>query len=389
MKTDEAYLIKTRRHIHANPELSLNEHKTAAFIEEQLDSFIVEHRRMGETGVLGIIRGGRGTGKTVLLRADTDALPITEETGADYASQNAGVMHACGHDAHTAALLGAAKALQEKKDEFRGLVLLVFQPAEEFGSGSRYFKELFGTADRAFAVHVSPNLPVLRIGLNYGAFAAACDFFRITVKGKGAHITRPQDGIDALYIAERLYAELKSLTSRLLDPFENALIGIGKLIAGSTYNIIADKAVLEGSVRSFSESAHNTLKAAIRSAAEQVSAMYGGGVDVEFETFAPACINDGDAVNEVIGIAEGIVGSGNIVIHKTPAFGFGADDFGEFLKETKGVYVQIGTANDVHPNTKQPLHNSRFDIDERALTIAANLYASYALSVLSKQENDL
>jgi len=389
MRTDEAYLVQTRRHLHANPELSLNEHKTAAFIEEQLDSFGIEHRRMGQTGVLGIIHGGRGAGKTVLLRADTDALPITEETGTDYASQNPGVMHACGHDAHTAALLGAAKTLSNCKDEFRGSVLLVFQPAEEFGSGSRWFKELFGAADRAFAVHVSPNLPVLQIGLNYGAFAAACDFFRITVKGKGAHITRPQDGTDALYIANRLYSELTSLTSRLLDPFETALVGIGKLSAGTAYNIIADKAVLEGSVRSFSENTHNALKTAIRSAAEQVSALYGGSAQVEFENFAPACINDGGAVNEVIGIADGIVGSGNIVIHKTPAFGFGADDFGEFLKETKGVYVQIGTANDDNPNTKQPLHSSRFDIDERALTVAANLCASYALSVLSKQENDL
>jgi len=382
MKTDEAYLVQTRRRLHANPELSLNEHKTAAFIEEQLDSFGIEHRRMGPTGVLGIMRGKRGAGKTVLLRADTDALPITEETGADYASQNPGVMHACGHDAHTAALLGAAKALSDFKDEFRGLVLLVFQPAEEFGSGSRYFKEFFGAADRAFAVHVSPNLPVLRIGLNYGAFAAACDFFRITVKGKGAHITRPQDGTDALYIANRLYAELKSLTNRLLDPFETALVGIGKLSAGTAYNIIAEQAVLEGSVRSFNESTHKTLKTAIRSAAEQVSAMYGGGAEVEFENFAPACINDGDAVNEVIGIAGGIVGSNSVVIHKTPAFGLGADDFGEFLKETKGVYVQIGTSNGDNPNTKQPLHNSCFDIDERALTVAADLYASYAMSIL-------
>jgi len=386
MKTDEAYLIETRRHLHANPELSSDEHKTAAFIERQLGSFGVEHRRMGPTGVLGIIRGKRGSGKTVLLRADIDALPITEETGAAYASRNAGVMHACGHDAHTAALLGAAKALGEHKEEFRGLVLLVFQPAEEFGSGSRFFKEFFGAADRAFAVHVSPNLPVLRIGLNYGAFAAACDFFRITVKGKGAHITRPHDGTDALFIANRLYAELTSLTSRLLDPFETALVGIGKLSAGTAYNIIADKAVLEGSVRSFSENTHVALKAAIRSAAEQVSSVYGGSAEVEFETFAPACINDADAVNEVIGIAEGIVGSDGVVIHKTPAFGFGADDFGEFLKKTKGVYVQIGTANGDNPNTNRSLHSSRFDIDERALTVAADLYTSYALSVLREGE---
>jgi amidohydrolase len=378
---DDRYLIETRRHLHAHPELSLHEYETAAYIEAQLDAFGIEHRRVGETGVLGFLRGGRGAGKTLLLRADIDALPVSEETGAAYRSQNPGVMHACGHDAHTAALLGAAKALQANKDTFGGLVLLVFQQAEEFGHGSRFFEGLGICVDRAFAVHVSPHLPVSHIGITNGAAAAACDYFRIAIRGKGAHITRPEQGVDALAIACALVPEITALA----ESAEGSLIGIGKLAAGNTYNVIADKAVIEGSVRSFSDKTQARLKAKIVEMTQRLAEAKGAAATVAFETFTPALVNDAEAIGEFLAVAAETLGMENIHVSDQPGMGYAGDDFAVFLQNIKGVYAMVGTANGDSPNTMRELHDSQFDLDERALSIAARLHIAYTLSILQEK----
>jgi len=379
-EVDEYYAIKTRRRLHAHPELSLCEYETAAFIEAELDAFGIEHKRVGETGVLGFIHGGRGAGKTVLLRADTDALPISEETGAEYSSQNHGVMHACGHDAHTASLLAAAKALQNGRNGFNGIVLPVFQQAEEFGHGSQFFSSLGLRADRAFAIHVTPKLPVNHVGVANGTAAAACDYFRITIYGKEAHITRPEQGVDALNIACLLAQEINKLT----EPGELSLIGIGKLTAGTTYNIVAAKAVLEGSVRSFSNETQSDLKTKIQKTARKLAEAQGGTAKVEFETFTPALVNDSDAVAEFLTAAAEVAGQENIHVSSAPYMGFGGDDFAVFLQDTKGVYAMVGTANNENPNTLAELHSGKFDIDERALSVATKLHVAYTLSILQE-----
>jgi len=380
---EKEYLISVRRHLHQNPELSLKEFATAAFIEQQLDSLGIAHRRVGETGVLGIITSKR-SGKTILLRADIDALPIDEETSLSFRSQNAGVMHACGHDVHTASLLGAAKVLQSIRDTFAGRVLLVFQAAEEFGHGSRFFlaENITEGVDRAFGVHVSPDFPVGTIAMTRGADAASCDYFKITIHGQGAHISRPTQGIDALYIASLIVTELKTLTKRLVDPSETALIGVGKITAGSAYNIIAEDAVLEGTTRTFSYATQDWLKERIAEIAARVATDHGGSAITEFETFASALINDDTAYDEAYAIADAVVGAENVVTDQAIIMGFGADDFAEYIRAIKGVYVHVGTSNNDDISTKYPLHSSKTNIDEQALLIAARLHIEYALLIL-------
>lgn len=381
---EKDYLVSLRRHFHKYPELSLEEHMTANYIEEHLEGMGIPCRRVGDTGILGVIEGGLGEGKTVLLRADIDALPILEETQAPYSSRNRGAMHACGHDLHTASLLGAAKVLQAGRQNFPGKVLLVFQPAEEFGHGSRFFlaENTAKSADRALGIHVSPDYPVGTIAVTRGADAASCDYFKITVQGRDAHISKPERGIDALHIACLIVAKLKTLVRYVIDPLDTALIGVGKISSGSAYNIIAGTAVLEGTTRTFLYETQALLRKKIIDLAEQVAMDNGGRVKTEFETFAAPLINDNEAFDEVYRVAAKMLGTEHIITDKATIIGFGSDDFAEYLRHTKGVYVHIGTANTTNPNTKNSLHSSKFDVDEKALLIAADLFVSYSLSVL-------
>jgi len=387
VENEKEYLISVRRHLHQNPELSLHEFETADFIEKQLDLFGIEHRRVGKTGVLGTING-RKSGKTVLLRADIDALPINEETNLTFKSKNPGVMHACGHDLHTTALLGAAKILQSIRDTFDGKILLVFQHAEEFGHGSQFFvaENITKETDRAFGIHAAPNFPLGTIAMTRGADAASCDYFKISVQGKSAHISKPYHGIDALYIACLIVTELKTLVQNLLDPLETALIGVGKIAAGNAYNIIAGDAVLEGTTRTFSLETQNLLKEKIIELASCVAENYGGTAITEFETFTAALVNDDTAYDEAYTVANDIVGAANIITDKSVIRGLGSDDFAEYIQDTKGVYVHIGTSNINSPTTKYPLHNCKFDIDEQSISIASSLYIKYALLILKEVE---
>jgi amidohydrolase len=381
---EKDYLITVRRHLHKNPELSLKEFETATYIEEQLDAFGIAHRRIGETGVLGVISGKQGKGNRILLRADIDALPIEEKTTVSYRSKNQNAMHACGHDVHTAALLGAAKILQEKKETFGGEILLVFQAAEEFGRGSQYFlaENITKDVDRVFGIHVSPDFNVGTVAMARGADAASCDYFKIIVKGKGAHISKIHQGIDALYIASLIAVELKSFVKKLIKPDEKALIGVGKISSGTTYNVIAEDAILEGTTRAFTLETQKILQEKIPELADEIAKAYGGKATTEFETFAAALINDDIVFDEVYKTAAGILGSQNIITESERIVGLGSDDFSEYLKDAKGVYIHVGTANEANPDTQYALHNNKFDIDEKALLIAASLHVEYALSIL-------
>lgn len=379
---EKEYLVSVRRHLHQNPELSLKEFETAAFIERQLDSFGIAHRRVGQTGVLGIIPGTQ-SGKTVLLRADMDALPIQEETGCSFQSKNAGVMHACGHDVHTASLLGAAKVLKSLSGTFAGRVLLVFQPAEEFGHGSKFFlaENITAGVDRAFGIHVSPFIPVGAVAMTKGADSASCDYFKIAVRGRGAHISKPGQGIDALYIASLIITELKELARRLV-PSEAALIGVGKIVSGSAYNIIAGEAVLEGTTRTFSYETQDLFKQQITALAARIATEHGGSAVTGFETFTSALINDDTAFDEAYRVADAVVGKENIFTDPAGIRSLGADDFAEYIRDTKGVYVHVGTSVPDDPDTAYPLHSSKFRIGEQALLVAASLHIGYTLSIL-------
>lgn len=244
----KSYLIETRREFHQNPELSLKEFRTANRIEEELTKFGIKHSRVGETGVLGILKGDKPSDKVLLLRADIDALPINEVGAVEYISKNPGVMHACGHDAHTTCLLAAAKILSEKKSEIAGEVRFVFQPAEEIGKGTQPFIEegVLEGVDRVFGLHCAPDLPIGSVGLTPKLNNAAVDHFTISVKGVSSHVSLPHKGVDALYVASEIVVAVQALRTRLNSPLEPMIIGIGKFNAGTTYNALAANAVLEG-----------------------------------------------------------------------------------------------------------------------------------------------
>ncbi len=376
--TDLSYLIETRRYLHKHPELSLKEYNTAKFIRNELSRFGIEYRTVGETGTFAKI-DGKAPGKTVLLRADIDALPIREKTGLAFSSENEGVMHACGHDLHTAALLGAARELSARRENFSGTVLLAFQQAEESQHGSKFFEQegLTKGYDRAFGIHISPAFPVGKIAMTRGTDAASCDYFKITLRGKSVHISKPHLGRDALAAAAELALKLPSIQPRKLDPLDSVVIGIGKLTAGTSYNIIANEAVLEGSFRTLTLETQEFLQNEVRKTAETVAALYNVDPEIELETFAYPVINDDDAFDEAYAAAVDVVGKENVITDKKLIMGFGADDFSAFARHAKGVYVHVGTANETE-NSKLPLHSDKLTPDERALMIMKDLHIRYA-----------
>lgn len=383
---EQAYLTALRRDFHRQPELSLKEFRTAARIEEELDRFGIPHTRVGETGVLGTLRGtGTGAG-IVVLRADMDALPIQETGGAEYCSRTPGVMHACGHDVHTACLLGAAKLLAEHRAAFGGEIRFVFQPAEEIGQGAKPFVEagVLDGADRVFGLHVAPDLAIGTVGLKPGLNNAAVDHFRILVHGKSAHVAAPQLGVDALYIASQTVVALQALVTRLTSPVEPVIIGVGKLHAGTTYNALAGSAVLEGTTRTISQESRERVREQITRTAQNIADIYGGAAEVQWTDITAALVNDRQACLEAAAAAETLGESVRIVTDRS--LSLCGDNFAEYLLHTPGVYAYLGTGNPALPNTLGPIHNGDFDVDEEALTLGTGLYTGYALSKLTENE---
>lgn len=287
-------LIALRREFHRAPELGLHEYHTAARIERELDRCGIPHERVGETAVVGHLTGnGNGSG-LVVLRADIDALPIQETNDVPYRSQTPGMMHACGHDAHTTCLLGAAKVLSAHRADFGGEVRFLFQPAEEIGQGARPLiaAGMLDGAQRVFGLHTASDLPAGTVGVKPGANNAGVDHFIIRIHGKSAHVSTPQLGVDALYIASELVVALQSIVTRMTSPVEPVLIGVGKLNAGTAYNAVAETAVLEGTTRMFSPESRAHLCETINAAAAHISALYGGTAEVEWDDFATPLTND-------------------------------------------------------------------------------------------------
>ena len=381
VQQDRDYIISLRRWFHSHPELSMREYNTAAKIEEELNAVGIATRRVGETGVLGTIRGKRGPGKKIVLRADTDALPIQDEKTVPYASQCPGVMHACGHDAHTAALLGAARALKKLEDSLTGEIALVFQPGEEYGAGAVLFVQdgALEGAERSFGVHMQSNLPVGQVAMNPGAENASVDHFTIRITGKSAHVSTPELGADALYAAAQIVTALQGLVGRLKSPTDPALIGVGVLRSGEGYNIVAKEAVIEGTVRCFSEETRAMLNGKIAYTARSVAALYNTGAEIETESFTRALINDARVYEEVAPVVEKVVGRGNLVPKE---LSLGGDDMAEIMAAVPGVYAFVGSGSESVPGSQMAHHTPGFDVDERAIPIAASLYVEFALARL-------
>ena len=383
-KTDlqEAYLIGLRREFHRYPELSMQEFRTAKRIGEELDHLGIPHIRVGETGVLGTIRGSGKGGGVVVLRADIDALPIQETSGAEYCSAADGVMHACGHDAHTACLLGAAKLLSQQREEFGGEVRLVFQPGEEIGQGAKPFVEAgaLNGAVRVFGLHVASDLPAGTVGLKPGLNNAAVDQFKITVHGKSSHVSTPHLGIDALYIASQIVVALQGIVTRMTSPVEPVIIGVGKLTAGTTYNALAETAVLEGTTRTVSQDSRERIQALVTQTAQSITSLYGGSTELHWADFAAPLINDPEACREAAAVAETLFEQEHVLTDRP--LSLSGDNFAEYLRHVPGAYAYLGSGNPALPNTMSPGHNGNFDIDENVLVLGARLCAEYAVSIL-------
>lgn len=381
------YIFGMRRYFHAHPEVSLKEYKTCERVEAELDAAGISHVRVGETGVCARIVGRRAQEpgrkpRIVALRADMDALGMQDLKTCEYASQNAGFCHACGHDGHTASLLAAARILKARENEFSGEVRLFFQQAEEIGQGARQFVAagLLKGVDRILGAHVTSSLDVGQIAAMPGPINASCDYFRIEIKGKGAHVSKPHLGIDALYVASQIVVALQSIVARSTDPMESVVVGVGKAWAGTQYNIVAEEAVLEGTTRAFTPQVRAFTNKRVQDIAEKTAALYGAAATVTIKDYSLPLITDAGVAAEVRAVAQGIVGPEGIVTDYPKSMQ--AEDFADYMPHCRGAFVYFGTRSD-KPGTEVSNHNGHFDIDERGLLVSCSLYVDYALWVLN------
>ncbi len=383
-RNEAEYLTRLRREFHAHPELALEETWTASRIEKELDALDIPHQRVGATGVLGKITGERAGEGSIALRADIDGLPVHETLNVPYRSTQPGVMHACGHDAHITALLGAARNLTQVRNAFAGEVKLIFQPAEETGYGARDFIEAghLDGVERAFAMHAASYLPVGSVAVVEGLNFAAVDHFVLTVGGKGAHVSRPQEGSDALFIASQIVVAAQGLITRRTDPVEPVILGIGKLHAGTAYNALAQTAHIEGTTRTVTDESRIRIRNEFLDLARAIASSYGADIDVTWREVTPAVINPATVSAEVSAVVERIA-----TLTRDRPYSLGGDNFAEFQQVVPGVYAYFGTGNPSVPNSQNSHHNGNFDMDEAALPLAASVYAEYALWWLGEGRN--
>ncbi|HAQ41169.1 MAG TPA: amidohydrolase, partial [Clostridiales bacterium] len=278
------YIIDMRREFHMHPEISMHEERTAARITEELTKMGIPCVSIAGTGVIGIIKGGH-EGKIIALRGDIDALSVTEKNDVPYKSQNKGIMHACGHDAHASMLLGAAAILNDMKDELNGTVKLLFQPGEEVAQGAKRMIEegALNGVDEIFGMHVSGNIQAGKIAVGSGPRMASADMFKITVKGKGGHGSTPHLGVDALLAASAIVMNLQSIASREVSPMETVVVSVGKLVAGERFNVIPDEAVMEGTTRCFSYELRDRLPEMIKRIAKSTAETYRAEAELEYD----------------------------------------------------------------------------------------------------------
>ncbi len=376
------WMVNIRRDFHRHPELSAQEKRTRNMITKYLEELKIPYKTFNHHyGVVGLIEGSGNL--SVALRADMDALPIQDKKTVEYASQNKGVMHACGHDAHMAVLLGAAKLLAEERKSLKGNVLLVFQPAEETTGGAKQMIEdgIFDENTKAiFGLHVSTELTTGKIGIRYGQMNAASDMLTLKVVGKSTHGAYPHEGIDAIVIAGQLISALQTIVSRATDPRDSAVLTFGTIKGGSQNNIVADEVTMTGTLRTLSPDTREKLNEKIRQYVEFIPKGMGGQGTLERIKGYPALTNHSQWVDFVIKTANELLGENSVVLLEKPSLG--VEDFAYFLEKIPGAFYQLGCRNEakgaIHPG-----HNDLFDIDEDCLPIGAALQAACAQKALS------
>ena len=366
-------LIATRRDLHMQPVSAFEEVRTSGIVIERLMALgLTPKTGLGKTGVMATITGGR-PGKTVMLRADMDALPIEEENDVPYRSQTAGKMHACGHDCHTSILLGVAKTLVSEAATLPGKVVLCFQPAEECGGGAlamiRDVALEYAKLAAAFGLHVWQDLPVGTIGVTSGPFMAAVDEFTITITGKGAHGAQPQESRDPVLCAAHLVTALQSIASRSADPFHELVVSVTQILTGTAFNIIPQTAWMNGTVRTFDRGLYDSIPAHFERIAKGIGAAMGCTIDVHFDRTNQPTVND-PAMAEVARAASiDIAGAANV---RGDVRTMGGEDFSAFLAKVPGCFVAVGSRNESRGLTWGH-HHPRFDVDEQSFAIGAEV----------------
>lgn len=376
------YAVEMRREFHMYPEPSMKEERTSQRIIEELESIGLKCERSAETGVVCLINGG-SKGKVVALRADMDALELEEENDIKYKSKNEGLMHGCGHDVHTACLLSVAKILNEMKDEFAGTVKLLFQPGEEIAMGAKKMVEegVLDGVDGIFGLHIWNDLETGKVSVEAGERMASVNKFSINVSGKGGHGSMPHQGIDPLVAASAIVMNLQSIVSRELSPMDSAVLSIGIFKSGSRFNILPDKAYLEGTTRCFSREINDNFEDIIRRIVEDTAASYRAKASLDYQKLALPTINDPDMSEIASGAVEKIVGKNGLAhVDKTT----GGEDFSFFGAEIPAAIAFVG-GKDKEKEENYPHHHPKFNIDEDSLEIAAGLYVQFALDFLEKE----
>ncbi len=379
----EPDLIAFRRELHAHPELPWEEFETTKRIARELDKLGIEYRLTNPTGVIAEIKGEK-PGKTVALRGDIDALPILELSDIPYKSQNEGKMHACGHDTHTAMLLTAARVLNEVKDEIPGNIRFIFQPAEEIAAGAKEMvaQGAMENVDNVFGMHIWTVMPAGRISCEAGPRMASADIVKIHFKGKGGHGSLPNQCVDAAMVASSFVMNVQAAVSRETHPLDAAVISIGKMEVGTRFNVIAENAYLEGTVRTFSLENRDRIRDAIHRFAEHTAAMYGATASIDYHYGTLPVINDEKSsalATEVVTTQFGF----DALITDRPTTG--GEDFSFYTEKAPGCFVFLGTANP-EADSEWAHHHGRFNVDESTLKQGAELYAQYALAYLSQNE---
>ncbi|MGV6903625.1 MULTISPECIES: M20 aminoacylase family protein [unclassified Brucella] len=376
----QAEIAAWRRKLHQNPELLYDVHETAKFVEEKLKSFGCDQVEtgIGRTGVVGIIKGRHGDGHAIGLRADMDALPITETSGAEWASQNPGKAHSCGHDGHTAMLLGAAQYLAETRN-FRGSVALLFQPAEEGGAGGLAMVE-DGVMDRfgiseVYGVHNMPGLPVGQFAMRKGPIMAATDEFDLFITGRGGHAAQPHHTIDPILAGSQLMIALQGIVSRNTDPLDSLVISVTKFMAGEAYNVIPEKAKLSGTVRTLKKETRAFAERRIRETAAGIAAATGAEITVRYKNNYPVTFNHDAQTEFAARVAATVAGEGKVDTNIEPMMA--AEDFSYMLEARPGAYIFLGNGD------TPGLHHPAYDFNDDAIPYGVSYFVAVAETALA------
>ncbi len=377
-------VINLRRDIHMHPELGFEERRTSSLVASYLKNLGLEVQSgIAKTGVVGLLRG-KNEGKTILLRADMDALPIKEMNDVQYKSRNEGIMHACGHDGHTAMLLVAAKVLSRHKETLNGNAKFAFQPSEEHDPGGAIKMIEEGVldsphVDRAFGLHLGNFFNKGTIVLRDGIFMAESDSFIIKIFGKGGHGAYPHKSVDPVLIASQIVVSLQSIVSREIDPIDSVVVTVGKIASGDVFNVIPEVAYLEGTVRTINKLTAQSMSGRIERIAKNTARAFGGDADVNYSFGYPPLINNSDSAEYVKKIAKEVVGKENVI---DAPISMGGEDMSYFLEKVPGAFFWLGSMNN-EKGLDKPHHSAYFDFDEDVLPIGVEMHVRIVMGMLT------